>query len=187
MINGSFVFGMDDDDESVFARTVEWAVQQGVETATFHIMTPYPGTALYERLAQQGRLLHSNWDLYDTRHVVYRPARLSPAALEMATGVPTATFTPGVRYSRARTHSSVHDSLRHIAYAGGWKKFEPLWDVIIRAKRATNMLPVLEQVLASFGGQRPTAHRSKAHGLAAHSPEVHSGSSLTKSQPPVRL
>src|SRR5437588_5152348 len=82
MVNGSFVFGMDDDDETVFDRTVEWAIKQGMETATFHILTPYPTTALYERMAQQGRLLHSNWDLYDTRHVVYRPAKLTPDILE---------------------------------------------------------------------------------------------------------
>ncbi|HPQ16537.1 MAG TPA: radical SAM protein, partial [Bryobacteraceae bacterium] len=44
MVNASFVFGMDDDDSSVFDRTVEWAVGQGIETATFHILTPYPGT-----------------------------------------------------------------------------------------------------------------------------------------------
>src|SRR5262252_3421087 len=81
MVNGSFVFGMDDDDETVFERTVEWATSQGIETSTFHILTPYPSTALYERMAAQGRLLHSRWDLYDTRHVVYRPARIAPAAL----------------------------------------------------------------------------------------------------------
>ena len=46
MVNGSFVFGMDDDDTTVFDRTVEWAVEQGVETSTFHVLTPYPGTAL---------------------------------------------------------------------------------------------------------------------------------------------
>jgi radical SAM superfamily enzyme YgiQ (UPF0313 family) len=160
MINGSFVFGMDDDDESVFARTVEWAVQQGVETATFHIMTPYPGTALYNRLAQQGRLLHSNWDLYDTRHVVYRPARLRPAALEDGYWRAYRDFYSWSSIlNSARTHSSVHDSLRHVAYAEGWKKFEPLWDMIIRARRATIVVPVLEQVLASFGGQRPIASR----------------------------
>ena len=54
MINGSFVFGMDGDDPSVFDRTVEWAVGQGIETATFHILTPYPGTALYKRIAKRG-------------------------------------------------------------------------------------------------------------------------------------
>ena len=54
MINGSFVYGMDDDDESVFDRTVEWAIRQGVETATFHILTPYPGTALHDAPGSPG-------------------------------------------------------------------------------------------------------------------------------------
>src|SRR4029077_13909204 len=56
MINGSFVFGMDGDDGSVFERTVEWAIAQGVETATFHILTPYPGTALHRRMSDQKRI-----------------------------------------------------------------------------------------------------------------------------------
>ncbi len=55
MINASFVFGMDEDDASVFERTVAWAMAQGIETATFHILTPYPGTALHERMAAAGR------------------------------------------------------------------------------------------------------------------------------------
>src|SRR5919202_3533875 len=82
MVNGSFVFGMDGDDASVFDRTVEWAVGEGIETATFHILTPYPGTALHERMRRDGRILHDDWDRYDTRHAVYRPARLTPEALE---------------------------------------------------------------------------------------------------------
>src|SRR5262249_60090204 len=82
MVNGSFVFGMDGDDESVFERTVEWAIGQGIETATFHILTPYPGTALHRRLASQGRIAHQNWDLYDTRHAVFRPERMTAQALE---------------------------------------------------------------------------------------------------------
>ncbi|MGE5827729.1 MAG: B12-binding domain-containing radical SAM protein, partial [Micromonosporaceae bacterium] len=56
MVNASFVFGMDDDGPDVFARTVAWAIEQGIETATFHIMTPYPGTALYQRMQAQGRM-----------------------------------------------------------------------------------------------------------------------------------
>ncbi len=56
MINGSFVFGMDDDDSTVFSRTVDWAVTQGIETATFHILTPYPTTALHQRMQAQGRI-----------------------------------------------------------------------------------------------------------------------------------
>src|SRR5499427_782531 len=82
MINGSFVFGMDEDDASVFERTVEWAVSRGIETATFHILTPYPGTALHRRMQNSGRILHNNWDLYDTRHCVFRPAKMDGATLE---------------------------------------------------------------------------------------------------------
>ena len=64
MVNGSFVFGMDHDGPDVFERTVDWAVEQGIETATFHILTPYPDTALYARMVAQDRLLHQDWDLF---------------------------------------------------------------------------------------------------------------------------
>ena len=49
--------------------------------------------------------------------------------------------------------------MRHFAYASGWKKFEPLWDFVIRAKRAGMMLPVLESILSEFGRRsaRPTS------------------------------
>jgi len=54
-----------------------------------------------------------------------------------------------IRSSRA--HEGFVERTRHLAYAGGWKKFEPLWDWVIRAKRVTNFLPLLESVLAGFG------------------------------------
>src|SRR5687767_8713176 len=82
MINGSFVFGMDDDDQDVFRRTVDWAIAHGITTATFHIQTPYPGTRLFARTEAGGRILTRDWDFYDTRHVVYRPALLTPQALK---------------------------------------------------------------------------------------------------------
>ncbi|HEY1389369.1 MAG TPA: radical SAM protein [Ktedonobacterales bacterium] len=156
MVNASFVFGMDEDDESVFDRTVEWAISQGIETATFHILTPYPDTALYKRMEAQGRLLHSNWDLYDTRHVVYRPAKLTPEALESGYWRAYQDFYRwGAIVRGATAHERWGERLRHVAYAGGWKKCEPMWDLIIRAKRASSMLPVLETVLAAFGSRRP--------------------------------
>ena len=73
---------MDEDDGSVFERTVEWAIEQWIETATYHILTPYPGTALYKRMSDQGRLTVDDWDLYDTRHTVFRLARMSADQLE---------------------------------------------------------------------------------------------------------
>ncbi|HEY9507732.1 MAG TPA: radical SAM protein [Gemmatimonadales bacterium] len=148
MVNGSFVFGMDGDDASVFDRTVEWAVEQGIETATFHILTPYPGTALYQRMLREERLLHQDWDLYDTRHTVFRPARLSPEELEDGYWRAYRSFYRWSAILRgASTKPSWLGRLRHVAYSGGWKKLEPLWDLVIRAKRVGAMLPVLESVL----------------------------------------
>ena len=163
MVNGSFVFGMDDDDDSVFDRTVDWAISQGIETATFHILTPYPGTALYSRMSAAGRMLHSNWDLYDTRHVVYEPARIAPPALESGYWHAYKSFyrwSAIFRGSAAKT--TITEQLRHIAYAAGWKKFEPLWDWIIRARRVSGMLPVLETILTGFGSHRPSIERGDA-------------------------
>jgi radical SAM superfamily enzyme YgiQ (UPF0313 family) len=156
MINGSFVFGMDGDDGSVFERTVEWAIEQGIETATFHILTPYPGTALYKRFEEQGRLTHGNWDLYDTRHTVFRPAQLTSEELEQGYRWAYERFYTWRSIARgAAAHDDVLAGLRHFAYASGWKKFEPLWDFVIRAKRAGMMLPVLETILSEFGRRKP--------------------------------
>jgi radical SAM superfamily enzyme YgiQ (UPF0313 family) len=151
MVNASFVFGMDDDDETVFDRTVEWAIGQGIETATFHILTPYPGTALYQRMLTQGRMTTSNWDLYDTRHTVFRPMHLTAWQLEAGYWRAYRDFYRwGSIFQSSQNHTKVIDQLRHIAYSGGWKKFEPMWDWVIRAKRVTSLLPVLETILAGF-------------------------------------
>ncbi len=148
MINGSFVFGMDEDDESVFPRTVDWAIEHGITTATFHIQTPYPGTRLYARTEASGRILTRDWDLYDTRHVVYRPARLSPEALKRGYDWAYREFYRWAGIARgALAHDSLTHQAKHFFYAAGWKKFEPLWDLVIRAKQLRMMTPVLEAVL----------------------------------------
>ncbi|MEA3341630.1 MAG: radical SAM protein, partial [Chloroflexota bacterium] len=157
MVNGSFILGMDEDDETVFERMVEWAVEQGVETATFHILTPYPGTALYRRLATQGRITTSNWDLYDTRHAVFRPAKMTATALEEGYRRSYRDFYRwGSIFQGAWAKDGWAGRLRHVAYTGGWKKFEPLWDWVIRAKRVSNLLPMLEAVLAGLGRRAGT-------------------------------
>jgi radical SAM superfamily enzyme YgiQ (UPF0313 family) len=163
MVNGSFVFGMDGDDASVFDRTVGWAVGQGIETATFHILTPYPGTALHDRMRREGRLLHHDWDRYDTRHAVHRPARLTPEALEAGYWHAYQSFYRwGSILRGAATKRSWKGRLRHLAYAGGWKKLEPLWDLVIRAKRVSALLPVLEAVLDGGKAARATGRGTVA-------------------------
>ncbi len=85
MINGSFVFGLDEDDKDVFKRTVDWGVYNSITTATYHILTPYPGTKLFKNMEQGGRILTRNWGLYDTRNVVYKTKRLTENELKKVT------------------------------------------------------------------------------------------------------
>jgi len=151
MVNGSFVFGMDGDNQSVFARTVDWAIGQGIETATFHILTPYPATPLHMRMERQRRILHRNWDFYDTRHCVFRPAGLTPEQLEAGYWSAYKEFYQwGSLLRGAATKETWTARLRHLAYSAGWKKFEPMWDLIIRLKQVTSMLPWLERILEGF-------------------------------------
>ena len=81
-VNGSFVLGFDRDRLDVFDRTVAWIEAARLECATFHILTPYPGTPLFRQMESQGRLLHKDWRLYDTAHAVFRPKNMTPEELE---------------------------------------------------------------------------------------------------------
>jgi radical SAM superfamily enzyme YgiQ (UPF0313 family) len=158
MINASFVFGMDDDDSSVFDRTVEWAVANGIETATFHILTPYPGTPLHARLRDSGRILTHDWDLYDTRHVVFQPAKLSPQELEDGYWRAYREFYRWSSiFSSARTKPALREQVRHFAYTAAWRKCEPLWKLVINAKRVSSLAPALEAVLDGLASHRPSA------------------------------
>jgi radical SAM superfamily enzyme YgiQ (UPF0313 family) len=149
MVNASFVFGMDEDDESVFERTVNWAVEQGIETATFHVLTPYPDTPLFRRMQQQQRLTSLNWDLYDTRHAVFQPARMSAEALEAGYWRAYKDFYSWSNILRSAVQqTNPLSSLRHFAYKTAWKKLEPFWDWIISLKRVSSFTQLLEFILS---------------------------------------
>jgi radical SAM superfamily enzyme YgiQ (UPF0313 family) len=164
MINGSFVFGMDDDDDTVFRRTVDWAIEQGITTATFHIQTPYPGTRLFARTEAAGRLLTRDWDLYDTRHVVYQPARLTPEALKRGYDWAYRAFYRWSSIARASlAHGTLKHQAKHFFYATGWKKFEPLWDLVIRARQLRLMTPMLEGVLSKVTASSEGRQRERDH------------------------
>ena len=149
MINGSFVFGLDDDDKDVFKRTVDWAVENALTTSTFHILTPYPGTRLYKSMEEQGRILHRNWDLYDTRQVVYKTVGLNAEELKKGYDWAYRSFYswPNV-YRASMQHDLWKHRLKHFTYAGGWKKFEPLWNFMIKTQGLNKMLPLLEAILS---------------------------------------
>lgn len=80
-VNGSFVLGFDHDGPDVFERTTNWIEENRLECATFHILTPYPGTPLFAQMEAEGRLLHRDWSQYDTAHVVFRPRLMTAEQL----------------------------------------------------------------------------------------------------------
>ena len=150
MINGSFVFGLDQDEPDVFKRTVDWGVENGLTTATYHILTPYPGTPLYDDFVKQNRILTRNWDRYDTRHVVFKTRNISGQALEDGYQWAYKEFYSWSNiYKSSLQHESIKHSLKHFFYTSGWKKFEAVWNLVIKTKNLNTMLPLLESVLAN--------------------------------------
>jgi radical SAM superfamily enzyme YgiQ (UPF0313 family) len=167
MINGSFVFGLDDDDRDVFKRTVEWGIENAITTSTYHILTPYPGTLLYSQLQKENRITTSNWDLYDTRRVVYKTKKISPDELERGYRWAYKEFYTWSNILRSSTnHDSVKHMIKHFLYTGGWKKFEPVWNFLIKTKNLNNMLPLLESVLAKV------KYNSKAESIVTINSEI---------------
>jgi radical SAM superfamily enzyme YgiQ (UPF0313 family) len=148
MTNASFVFGVDEDDPSVFDATTEWAVSHGIETATFHLLTPYPGTALFERYAAAGRIRHHNWDLYDTRHAVFTHPTMSAETLETGYWKSYEHFYGWKNIGRsAWRKTGVLGVARHALYVTAWKKMDPLWALLIRLRKLAVAIPPLETVL----------------------------------------
>jgi radical SAM superfamily enzyme YgiQ (UPF0313 family) len=143
-VNGSFVLGFDHDERDVFARTADWVEDSRLECATFHILTPYPGTPLFRRMEAEGRLLHKRWDEYDTAHVVFRPRHMTPE--ELAEGY-------AWLYRRLFSHASIwarrpsrgSEVLPYLGMSYLYKRANWLWPLLIR-RRLTHALwsPLVE-------------------------------------------
>src|SRR5438309_1851497 len=82
MVNPGIVFGFDNDDESVFERTVEFLIKNHCELAYFNVLTPLPGTPLHARLEAEGRIFDRNWARYDGKYVTFYPTRMTPEQLQ---------------------------------------------------------------------------------------------------------
>ncbi len=81
MVIGSFIFGFDHDDDAVFERTVRFCEKNKIDLPIFFILTPVPGTRLYKRMEEDGRILHKDWSKYNGSNVVFKPKLLSEETL----------------------------------------------------------------------------------------------------------
>jgi radical SAM superfamily enzyme YgiQ (UPF0313 family) len=130
-VNGSFVVGFDGDRREVFQQTASWIEEHRLECATFHILTPYPGTPLFRELEAAGRLLHRDWSRYDTAHVVFRPRQMEVE--ELALGYDwlyRKLFSPAsIWRRRPRARAAVAP---YLAMAYLYKRANWLWHLLIR-------------------------------------------------------
>jgi radical SAM superfamily enzyme YgiQ (UPF0313 family) len=84
-VHGMFVTGSDADGVETVRATRRFATEEGIDSVQFLVLTPLPGTPVFEEMSNQGRLLTRDWSLYDAHHAVFQPARMSPHELTSET------------------------------------------------------------------------------------------------------
>jgi radical SAM superfamily enzyme YgiQ (UPF0313 family) len=81
LVHGSFVVGYDFDSQSTLDELIDFIKECSLLVSLINVLTPFPGTKLFQRLEQEGRILHTDWSKYDTRHVVFSPAGMTAEEL----------------------------------------------------------------------------------------------------------
>lgn len=81
-VHGFFIFGFDNDDSSIFRNTLDFIKKSKMDSAEFSILTPFPGTPLYDELQKQNRILTKNWSFYNYNTVVFKPKNLTESEIK---------------------------------------------------------------------------------------------------------
>lgn len=161
-VNGSFVLGFDDDRRDVFALTAEWIEANRLECATFHILTPYPGTPLFRQMENEGRLLHRDWTKYDTGHVVFQPKHMTPE--ELAHGY-------GWIYQRLFSHTSIWRRrpedwpavAPYLAMSYLYKRSNRFWHLLIK----NDLVHTVWRPLVEWSRRRHLKYRQRLDAITA--------------------
>lgn len=130
-VNGSFVLGFDEDRPDVFEKLAHWIEENRMECATFHILTPYPGTPLFRQLEKEGRILHREWDKYDTSHVVFQPKHMTPEQLALGYDwLYRRLFSPACIWRRRP--QDISSVLPYLAMSFLYKRSNRFWHLLIK-------------------------------------------------------
>ncbi|MFA5144004.1 MAG: radical SAM protein [Candidatus Omnitrophota bacterium] len=78
----SMILGMEDDDKDVFIRNLDFLIKNKAGKAYFYILTPFPGTPLFERMNKENKIITKDWNCYDGSRAVFKHSRLSCKELE---------------------------------------------------------------------------------------------------------
>jgi radical SAM superfamily enzyme YgiQ (UPF0313 family) len=160
MVNGSFVFGFDHDGSDVFDHTVKFGIEAKLETATFTILTPYPGTLLYKKLDSEGRIVDRNWAHYDTTRAVFHPKLMSAAELEAGY---FRAYRDFYSWSSILTRCRLQEPgfAKRLLLNTAYKKIEPTFSLLGKGLRAGWARPAMEW----FAGPN-SAPASAPHGVS---------------------
>jgi radical SAM superfamily enzyme YgiQ (UPF0313 family) len=130
-VNASFVLGFDHDRRDCFTTLAQWIEANRIECGTFHILTPYPGTPLFRQMESEGRLLHRNWDLYDTAHVVFQPRHMTPEELHLGYDwLYRRLYSPGSIWRRRPADAAA--VLPYLAMSWLYKRNNRFWHLLIK-------------------------------------------------------
>ncbi len=80
--HASMVFGFDSDTTAVFPETLDFLIKNRISTATLNVLTPYPGTRVYQSLKAENRIINEDWLNYNHSRVVFTPKNMTPFQLQ---------------------------------------------------------------------------------------------------------
>ena len=115
-------------------------------------------------------MLTHDWNRYDTRQVVFQPCCLTPEALKRGYDWAYDEFYRWGSIANASLHhGTLKHQAKHFFYASGWKKFEAVWDLLIRTRQLARVTPLLEGVLSRVTGRQQQGGRKSQSSLACDS------------------
>jgi radical SAM superfamily enzyme YgiQ (UPF0313 family) len=121
VFHASMVFGFDEDGRSIFDETLEFLMRNKIASVTFNILTPYPGTRIYDRFKKEGRLITEEWQYYDHNTVVFRPKNMTTQELLEGHLYTRKQFYKISSIVKRLSHGSPHPLL-YIAMNFGYRK-----------------------------------------------------------------
>jgi radical SAM superfamily enzyme YgiQ (UPF0313 family) len=116
MVFGLFMFGFDQDDDSIFKATSNFNLDANYDVCAYSVLTPYPGTLTWYELKKAGRIFSFDWSKYDQAHVVYRPIEMSADELRRGMQGAYARFYSGTSVAARFPYSGQRHRAQWIIY-----------------------------------------------------------------------
>jgi radical SAM superfamily enzyme YgiQ (UPF0313 family) len=164
-VHGMFIIGSEYDTPRTARETLRFARRHGIDTIQFMMLTPLPGTELFQELDAQGRILSRDWSLYDAHHAVFLPARMTPLQLQKSSIRGMSQFYTGRRglqelarlnlFRASRALMGMYIIRRWKWENRGWTKELRRLSLLARRMLLQKRLEELEQQLRTALGQVP--------------------------------